>query len=93
MRSIMKWAGLVVVMLPIHLVIVLAVIGVPRPPAITAEGVGRVGWRPVLDDAGRLWQSRQSKNLVNWMPDGSGMLIQGRRMILDAPLAHSDQCC
>ena len=86
MRSIMKWAGLVVVMLPIHLVIVLAVIGVPRPPAITAEGVGRVGWRPVLDDAGRLWQSRQSKNLVNWMPDGSGMLIQGRRMMLDARL-------
>ncbi len=82
----MKWAGLVLVMLPIHLVLVLAVIGVPKPPAITAEGVGRVAWGPVLDDAGELWMSRQSKSLVAWMPDGSGVLVRARRMILDARL-------
>ena len=86
MRSTMKWVALIVVTLPIHLVIVLAFIGVPRPPAITAEGVGRVAWRPVLDNAGQLWRSRQSKSLVAWMPDGSGLLVQGRRMILDARL-------
>ena len=54
MRTIMKWVALVVLTLPIHLVLVLALIGVPKPPAITAEGIGRVGWRPVLDDAARL---------------------------------------
>ncbi len=86
MRTIMKWVALVVVTLPINLVLVLAFTGVPKPPAITAEGVGRVAWGPVFDNAGQLWRSRQSKSLVTWMPDGSGMLVQGRRMILDARL-------
>ena len=86
MLRIMKWVALVVLALPIHLVLVLAYTGVPRPPAITAEGVGRVGWRPVLDNAGQLWKSRQSKSLVAWMPDGSGLLVQGSRMILDSRL-------
>ncbi len=82
----MKWIALAVATLPVHLVLVLALIGVPKPPAISAKGIGRVGWRPVLDDAGQLWRSRESKSLINWMPDGSGLLIQGRRMILDARL-------
>ncbi len=86
MRKTMKWVALVVVTLPIHLVIVLAFIGVPKPPAITAEGVERVAWGPVLDDAGKLWNSRQSRSLVGWMPDGSGLLVQGRRLILDSRL-------
>ena len=86
MPRIMKWVALVLVTLPIHLVLVLAFVGVPKPPAITAEGIGRVGWRPVLDDAGRLWRSQQSKSLVAWMPDGSGMLVRGSRMILDSRL-------
>ena len=47
MRKTLKWVALFVVMLPVHLIVVLAVTGVPRPPAITAEGVGRVAWGPV----------------------------------------------
>ncbi len=86
MRTIMKWVALVVLTLPIHLVLVLALIGVPKPPAITAEGVGRVGWRPVFDNVGQLWRSQQSKSLVTWIPDGSGLLVQGRRMVLDSRL-------
>ncbi|MCZ6825063.1 MAG: prolyl oligopeptidase family serine peptidase, partial [Gemmatimonadetes bacterium] len=86
MRKTMKWVALFLVTLPIHLVIVLAVIGVPRPPAITAESIGRVAWGPVLADAGELWKSRESKSLVGWMPDGSGLLVGGRRMILDSRL-------
>ena len=86
MRRIMKWGALGLVTLPIHLVLVLAFIGVPRPPAITAESVGRVAWGPVLDNAGQLWKSRQSKSLVAWMPNGSGLLVQARRMILDSRL-------
>ena len=62
MRKAMKWVVLFLVTLPIHLVVVLAVIGVPRPPAITADGVGRVAWGPVLEDAGQLWRSRHSKS-------------------------------
>ena len=86
MGSILKWVALAAMTLPVHAVLLLAFMWAPRPPAITAEGVGRVGWQPVLDDAGRIWQSRQSKTLINWMPDGSGLLVQGRRMILDARL-------
>ncbi len=86
MRRTMKWVALLVVTVPINVVLLLAFMGVPKPPAITTEGIGRVGWRPVLEDAGGLWQSRQSKSLVAWMPDGSGLLVQGRRMILDARL-------
>ena len=40
MRRTMKWVALVLVTLPIHLVLALAFIGVPKPPAITAEGIG-----------------------------------------------------
>ena len=86
MPRIMKWVALVIVTLPIHLVLVLAFTGVPKPPMITAEGIGRVGWQPVFGNAGQLWSSRQSKSLVTWMPDGSGLLVQGRRMILDSRL-------
>jgi len=86
MRKNMKRVALVLATLPIHLVVFLAITGVPKPPAITAEGVARVAWGPVLDDAGEFWASRQAKSLVDWMPDGSGLLVRGRRMILDARL-------
>ena len=86
MRKNMKRVALVLATLPIHLVVFLAITGVPKPPAITAEGVARVAWGPVLDDAGEFWASRQAKSLVDWMPDGSGLLVPGRRMILDARL-------
>jgi len=39
-----------------------------------------------LDDAARLWESRESKSLVAWMPDGPGLLVRGKRMILDERL-------
>jgi len=86
MRKNMKRVALVLATLPIHLVVFVAITGVPKPPAITAEGVARVAWGPVLDDAGEFWASRQAKSLVDWMPDGSGLLVRGRRMILDARL-------
>jgi len=77
MRKNMKRVALVLATLPIHLVVFLAITGVPKPPAITAEGVARVAWGPVLDDAGEFWASRQAKSLVDWMPDGSGLLVRG----------------
>jgi hypothetical protein len=86
MRRSYKVAMVVALTMPIHLVVALAVIGVPRPPAITAEDVGRVGWKPVLDNAGRLWRSQESKSLVTWMPDGSGVLVGSRRWVLDSRL-------
>jgi dipeptidyl aminopeptidase/acylaminoacyl peptidase len=86
MRRICQMAAILLLTLPVHLVVVLCVVGVPKPPAITAEGVGRVGWRPVIEDAGHLWRSQDSKSLVAWMPDDSGVLIRGRRWVLDSRL-------
>ena len=86
MQRVLKWSGLFALTLPIHLVLVLAYIGVPRPPAISAEGVGRVGWQPVLDNAGQLWRTQESRSLVTWMPDGSGVLVRARRWLLDSRL-------
>jgi dipeptidyl aminopeptidase/acylaminoacyl peptidase len=86
MRRMLKFVAVVLIALPANIVLVLALTGVPRPPAITADGVERVAWGPVFDNAGRLWATHRSKSLVTWMPDGSGMLVQGHRWILDARL-------
>ena len=86
MRKIVKLAALVALTLPIHLVILLAITGVPKPPALKTESVGRVAWAPLLENAGQMWRSRESKSLVTWMPDGSGVLVQATRMVLDVRL-------
>lgn len=86
MRKVWRLGALAVLTLPVHVVFVLALTGVPRPPAVTAEDVGRVGWAPVLADAEQLWDSQRSRALVGWMPDGSGMLVQARRWLLDSRL-------
>ena len=88
-EKIGEWVGLLVLTLPIHLMVVLAITGVPKPPALTTESVGRVSWGPLLASAGDMWRSRESKSLVTWMPDGSGVLVQGKRMLLEwnSPIA------
>lgn len=83
MRKVLKWAALFALTLPIHLVVVLAITGFPKPPALTTESVRRVAWTPVLQDAKKLLSSTGSLGLVTWMPDGSSVLVQGRRMLLD----------
>ncbi|HEX9887038.1 MAG TPA: alpha/beta fold hydrolase [Longimicrobiales bacterium] len=85
MPRALKW-WLLALALPVHVVVLLAVTGVPRPPALTVEGVGRVGWTPLLEDAARLWAGRHARSLVTWMPDGSGVLVQGRRLLFDTRL-------
>lgn len=84
MRRTLKLGALAAITLPLHLLVILAVVGVPRPPAITAENVGRVGWGPVLDNADQLWRGRTSKSLAAWTPDGSGILVRGHRWVLDS---------
>jgi dipeptidyl aminopeptidase/acylaminoacyl peptidase len=86
MRRWVKLAAIVLLSLPVHVVVGLALLGVPKPPAITAEDVGRVGWGPVFDNAEQLWRSRASKSLVTWLPDGDGVLVRARRWILDSRL-------
>jgi dipeptidyl aminopeptidase/acylaminoacyl peptidase len=70
----------------LHLAGALAFTGVPHPPTITAEQVGRVAWGPLFEQAMALWDSRESKGLVTWLPDGSGMLTRERRLLFDSRL-------
>ncbi len=86
MGKIGRWIGLFLLTVPVHLVIALALTGVPKPPALATESVGRVAWGPLFTDAGEIWESRASQSLVAWMPDGSGVLVQGKRMLLDVRL-------
>lgn len=86
MRRSVKFGLLMILTLPLHLIVALAIVGVPRPPAVTVEGGERVGWQPVLDNAGHLWRARQSRSLVAWLPDGSGVLLRSRRWVLESRL-------
>lgn len=86
MRRFVKLGTLALLTLPLHLVVFLAVIGVPRPPAISGEGMERVGWAPVLQDAAQLWRARTSVSHAAWMPDGSGILVRARRWLVDSRL-------
>jgi len=86
MRKIAVGLALVALAIPLHLAVVLAITGVPKPPAITEESVGRVGWRLLFENVEEMWALRESKSLVTWMPDGSGMLVLGKRMLLDQRL-------
>lgn len=60
-------------------VAVLAITGVPKPPAMTEEGLGRVGWSPIFANLGSLLPSTRSRSLVTWSPTGDGMLAWGFR--------------
>lgn len=88
MVKMVKLGALGVLTLPMHLVVWLVLMGVPKPPAITTEGIDRVAWRPALDDAVQLWRARESTAIAGWMPDGSGVLVQTRRWLLDARFHH-----
>jgi hypothetical protein len=61
----------------------LALIGVPQPPAITKEGIGRVGWSPVLENFGDIRRSLRSRSLGVWLPRDHGMTAQAPRRIVD----------
>lgn len=86
MNRFWKLGALAVITLPLHVLAILAVTGVPRPPAVTAENVGRVGWGPVLESAGDLWEARTSRSFAAFMPGYDGLLVWGRHRVLEPRL-------
>lgn len=81
-----KVGALAVATLPLHLLMILAVMGVPRPPAVSVENVGRVGWGPVLASAGDLWEARTSRSFAAFLPGHRGVLVWGRHRVLEPRL-------
>lgn len=64
-------------------IVVLAVIGIPKPLAMSKEGVGRVGWSPLLKNFGELRRGLQSRTLGVWLPEGRGLTASAPRRLVD----------
>jgi dipeptidyl aminopeptidase/acylaminoacyl peptidase len=62
---------------------VLAIIGLPKPPAITEEGVGRIGWSPILKNFGEIRRGLRSRSLGAWLPGGRGLTATAPRRFVD----------
>jgi len=86
MEKTAKWAVIIALTVSLHTVVFLAITGVPKPPALTTEHVGRVAWAPLLKNAGQMLRARESGGAVTWMPDGSGMLVSGAHLLIDSRL-------
>jgi Tol biopolymer transport system component len=74
-KKILKWAAVAVCLVFIVGVLFLMFYGVPKPPAITTEGVPRVPWKPLLQASRMVKQIRSSKGFAAWFPSDRRMLI------------------
>jgi len=61
----------------------LVIVGVPKPPTITKEGLGRVGWAPVIDNFGDIRRSLSSRTLGVWLPGDGGLTTLVPRRFVD----------
>ena len=60
--------------------------GIPKPPSITAEGVGRVSWGPVVRNMDLVLRGTRAASFAAWLPGDRGMLTRGSHLILDRRL-------
>ena len=55
--------------------IALVIVGVPAPPAITATGVPRIPWTPMVEVGSYVKHMLVGQTLVNWHLSGEGLVI------------------
>jgi dipeptidyl aminopeptidase/acylaminoacyl peptidase len=75
LKKILKWAAAVVCLVFIAAFLFLMFYGVPRPAAITTEGVPRVPWKPLFKGAGAIKRMMTSTSFAAWYPPERRMLI------------------
>jgi dipeptidyl aminopeptidase/acylaminoacyl peptidase len=80
MRRVMKTLGIALGSILLAGACALAIIGVPAPPAITASDVPRVPWTPIAETASFVKRSMASVRLVNWHPDGNGIVVRKQHL-------------
>ncbi|MBT8335462.1 MAG: prolyl oligopeptidase family serine peptidase [Gemmatimonadetes bacterium] len=85
-NTVLKWGLVGVLTLAILGVGLLGALGVPKPPTITKEGLGRVGWSPVLNNLGEIRRMLGSRTLVTWLPGDRGMVANAPRRVVDRRL-------
>lgn len=74
-RKVLKWVVVSICAVFIAVFLFLIFYGVPRPPAITTEGVPRVPWKPLVKSAGMVKQMTASTGFAAWYPSERRMLI------------------
>ena len=82
-RRVMKWSAISFASLLVLVVGILAIVGVPKPPTITKEGLGRVGWAPVIDNFGDIRRNLGSRTLGVWLPGNAGLTASAPRRFVD----------
>ena len=91
MKRTAKWLVALAAAATLHMVVYLAVTGVPSPPAIVADGVPRVSWGPLAEAARQRMAARHSEALVDWVPDGTGVFSLRPRLLFDTRLHLVDE--
>ncbi len=74
-KKILKRAAIAACLVLVVGFLFLMFYGVPRPPAITTEGVPRVPWKPLFKIAWAAKQMMASTGFVDWYPSERRMLI------------------
>ncbi len=72
---ILKWSGLTIVSILLIVVLILSIIGVPKPGTITAQGISRVPWKLAYDMYGVMKKGAQSSSIISWSSNENGMII------------------
>ena len=76
MKHILKTIGFALIILLVMGVIVLAITGVPSPPAITTENMPRVPWKWAWRLASTVQKMSATTSFSAWAPTGRQMLIR-----------------
>ena len=85
-----KWCVVGAGLAAVSAAALLTVVGVPKPPTLTTDHVGRLNWTPLLRD--RTWLEKpRSKSFVAWMPDGERLLVSGAHRVLDTRIHLLDR--
>ncbi|MDH3222131.1 MAG: prolyl oligopeptidase family serine peptidase [Gemmatimonadota bacterium] len=88
-RAMLAWAGIVALgLVSVALTMVAYGAGIPKPPNLTTEGLGRVSWGPVIDNLDLTLQGTRSVSFAGWHPTKGGILVRASHLVLDRRL-HS----
>ena len=74
MKSI-KWVLLSIVGIILIAVIILGIMGIPTPPAITTKHIPRLPWKHAMTMYEIMKRGRQAITFDNWSPSGDGMHV------------------
>lgn len=78
LRRVAKWTAITVALVVGAATSALFAFGVPKPPAIHTENVGRVSWIPAVKSL-LADKAPHSRSFAGWLPDGDGMVVRAGR--------------